>query len=111
MRSLPEAVGDLLEVVDALDVGARGRPELAPPGRVGDERPEGLAQRLGAGGDDRDARAEGLLRAADRLLVQEGDDGFAERHRLDREEAVPARVQLVDDDVGGSVALERLVVA
>ena len=42
--------------------------------------------------------------------MEEGDDRFAERHRLDREEAVPAGVQLVDDDVGGAVALERLVV-
>ena len=42
--------------------------------------------------------------------MQEGDDRLSERHRLDREEPVPARVQLVDDDVGGAVALERLVV-
>ncbi len=42
--------------------------------------------------------------------MEKGDDRFAERHRLDREEAVPAGVQLVDDDVGGAVALERLVV-
>ena len=28
--------------------------------------------------------------------------GFPERHRLDREEPVPARVQLVDDDVGSA---------
>ena len=51
-----------------------------------------------------------LLAARDRLLVQEGDDRLAERHALDREEAVPAGVQLVDDDVGLAVALERLVV-
>ena len=42
--------------------------------------------------------------------MQERDDGLPERHRLDREEPVPARVQLVDHDVGGAVALERLVV-
>ena len=42
--------------------------------------------------------------------MQERDDGLAERHALDREEAVPAGIQLVDDDVGVAVALERLVV-
>ena len=33
------------------------------------------------------------------LLVQERDDRLAERHRLDREQPVPARVELIDDDV------------
>ena len=42
--------------------------------------------------------------------MQERDDRLPERHALDREEAVPARIQLVDDDVGIAVALERLVV-
>ena len=38
------------------------------------------------------------------------DDRLAERHRLEREDAVPAGVQLVDDDVGPGVALARLLV-
>src|SRR4029078_9653042 len=40
--------------------------------------------------------------------VEEGDDGLAQRHALDREEAVPAGVQLVDDDVRVALPLERL---
>ena len=43
--------------------------------------------------------------------VEMGDDRLAERHRLEREDAVPAGVELVDDDVGPRVALARLVVA
>ena len=54
--------------------------------------------------------AERLLGPADGVVVQEGDDRLAERHALDREQAVPARVELVDDDVGVAVALECLVV-
>ncbi len=50
----------------------------------------------------------GLLGAAHRLVVEERDDRLAERHALDREEAVPAGVELVDDDVRVAVALERL---
>ena len=42
--------------------------------------------------------------------MQERDDGLAEREALDREDAVPAGVQLVDDDVGLAVELEGLVV-
>ena len=42
--------------------------------------------------------------------MQERDDGLAEREALDREYAVPAGVQLVDDDVGLAVELEGLVV-
>ena len=61
-------------------------------------------------GDDRDGRSERLLRAPDGLLVEERDDRLAERHALDREQAVPARVELVDDDVGVPEALERLLV-
>ena len=94
----------------ALDVRARGDAELTPAGGVGHERPQRLSQSLRRGGDDRDARPEGFLGAAYRLVVQEGDDRLPERHRFDREQPVPARVQLVDDDVRGAVALERLVV-
>ncbi len=107
------AVGDAVEVVDALDVRARGA----------------LRSRRGAAGPSRRARASRsrsvslvaltigtgdavrLLRASHGLVVQECDDGLAERHALDREQAVPAGVQLVDDDVGVAVAGERLVVA
>ena len=60
--------------------------------------------------DERHVDAERLLCATDRLVVQEGDDGLPERHRLDREDPVPAGVQLVDHDVGGAVPLEGLVV-
>ena len=42
--------------------------------------------------------------------MEERDDRLAERHRLDREDAVPAGVQLVDDHVRVPVALERLAV-
>ena len=42
--------------------------------------------------------------------MEERDDGLPERHALDREQPVPAGVQLVDDDVGVAVALERLFV-
>jgi hypothetical protein len=42
--------------------------------------------------------------------VEERDYGLAERHRLDREDAVPARVQLIHDHVGAPVALERRAV-
>ena len=42
--------------------------------------------------------------------MEEGHDGLPQRHALDREEAVPAGVELVDDDVGLAVALECLVV-
>jgi len=43
------------------------------------------------------ADAERLLGAAHGLLVQERDDRLAERHRFDREDAVPAGIELVDD--------------
>ena len=69
-----------------------------------------LAQRLLRGRDERHLDAERLLGARDGLVVEERDDGLAERHRLDREDPVPAGVQLVDHDVGRAVALERLVV-
>ena len=91
----------------ARDVGA----DPAALGGVGDERLEAAragcpSSRCTIGTCD----AERLLGPRDRLVVQEGDDGLAERHALDREQPVPARVELVDDDVGLAVALERLVV-
>lgn len=43
-----------------------------------------------------------------RLLVKERHDRLAECHALDREESVPAGVQLIDDEVCGAVALKRL---
>ena len=54
--------------------------------------------------------AELPLRPLDGLVVQERHDRLPERHALDREQPVPAGVQLVDDDVGLAIALERLVV-
>ena len=62
------------------------------------------------GVDERHLDAVGLLGAADGLVVQERQHRLAERHALDREEAVPAGVELVDDDVGVAVQRERLVV-
>ena len=54
----------------------------APPlGRVLDQRAQPVGERLGGRGDDRHLRAERLLGARDRLVVEEGDDGLAERHR------------------------------
>ena len=85
-------------------------PTLRRSSGVGDERAQPLAQRLLRRRDERHLDAEGLLGAAHGLVVQERDDRLAERHRLDREDPVPAGVQLVDDDVGRAVALERLVV-
>ena len=79
-------------------------------GGVLDERAEPVGERLGCGVHDRHLRVERELRALDRLVVEEGDDRLAERHALDREQAVPAGVQLVDDDVGVLVEPPRLVV-
>ena len=76
-----------------------------------DEGAEALDERVGGRVHDRDSGPEGRLGAGDRLVVEEGDDRLPERHALDREDAVPACVQLVDDDVRVAVALERLVVA
>ena len=58
-----QAVGDPLEVVDLLGVGAALGADPAPlGGRLG-ERAKRLDQVLPVGADDRDARAEGLLGA------------------------------------------------
>src|SRR5581483_1005707 len=96
--------------VDALDVRpARGADPTAL-GRRLDERTENVGERLLRRLDDRDVDSERLPRALDRLVVEERDDGLAERHRLDGEEPVPAGVQLVDDDVRALVALASLVV-
>ena len=75
-----------------------------------DELLEPLAQRVGRRVDDGHRDLVRLLGAPDRLLVEERHDGLAERHALDREQAVPAGVQLVDDDVGVAVQRERLLV-
>ena len=96
--------------MDALDVRARGGTDASALGGVGDERAQPLAEALGRRGDDRHLDAECLLGASDGLVVEEGDDGLAKRHALDREQPVPAGVQLVDDDVGVAEELERLVV-
>ena len=108
---LDQAVGDALEVVDALDVGARRPADLGPlrgshRDELGEPLVEGVVRRV----DDRHRHAVRLLRAADGLVVQERQHRLAERHALDREEPVPPGVQLVDDDVGVAVERERLVV-
>ena len=92
-------------------VRARGGADRAAlAGGERDEAAELVHERLLRGGDDRHLHAEGLLGAALRLVVEEGDDRLPHRHRLDREDAVPAGVQLVDDDVGlGEAALRLLV--
>jgi hypothetical protein len=97
--------------VDALDVCPRGRSDLRAAGwpRI-DQLGETLVQRLRRRVHDRDIDAVRLLGASDGLVVQKGDDRLAERHALDREEAVPAGVELVDDDVRVAVARKRLVV-
>src|SRR6188472_1302216 len=105
-----EAVGDALEVVYLLDVRSRLGADPLALGRRGDERLECRAERLLRRSHDGNARVELPLRTRDGLVVQERHDRLAERHALDREQPVPARVQLVDDDVGLAVALERLVV-
>ena len=105
-----QAGGDGVGVVDPLDVGAARRADAAALLRRLDERAQRVRERLLRRADDRHLDAERLLGARDRLVVEERDHRLAERHRLDREDAVPAGVQLVDDDVGVAVALERLAV-
>src|SRR5262245_27201746 len=105
-----EAVGDALEVVDLLDVGPRLGADSPPLSRRRDEGLEGRTQRVLRRTDDRNTCVELALGPFDGLVVQERHDGLAERHALDREEPVPAGIQLVDDDVRFAVALERLVV-
>ncbi len=100
----------MLEVVHALGVGARLGADALPLGGRRDERLEAGAQCLLRRAHDRHARAELALGALDGLVVEERDDRLSERHALDREEPVPPRVQLIDDDVRLAVALERLVV-
>ncbi len=84
------------------------RPTRSPLlGRL-DERPQRVGERLLRRADDRDLDAERLLGLPHRLVVQERDDRLAERHRLDREDAVPAGVQLVDDHVGAAGSARTL---
>ena len=94
-----------------LDVGARRPPDLlAPLGAERDELVEALAQRVRRRVHDRHADVVRLLGAPDGLVVEERDHGLAQGHALDREEPVPPGVQLIDDDVGVAVVLERLPV-
>ena len=78
-----------------------GRRQLSDP----------IAERLFRDRDDRDLDAERALGLLDRLGPQVAQDRLAERHRLEREDPVPAGVQLVDHDVGALVPAARLVVA
>ena len=91
-----------------LDVGAARGAELTAEGRVLDERAQRVDERLLRRGHDRDADAVALGARLDDVRLEVRDDRLAERHRLEREDAVPAGVQLVDDDVGARVALARL---
>ena len=104
-------VGHLLCVVNALDVGAGGGADLAPA--LGPDREQLLepgAQRLLRGVEQRHVDPVRLARPRHGFVVQEGDHRLAERHRLDREQPVPAGVELVDDDVDVVVERERLLV-
>src|SRR6188472_2010838 len=105
-----EAVGDALEVVDLLDVRSRLGADSLPLCRRRDEGLERRAQCLLRRTDDGNARVELVLGPRDGLVVQERHDRLSECHALDREEPIPAGIQLVDDDVRFAVALERLVV-
>jgi hypothetical protein len=97
--------------VHLLDVGATRRAEpLALLERL-DERAQLLHEVVLRRADDRHPDAEGLLGSAHGVLVQRRHDRLAQRHPLDREDAVPVPQKLVDDDVGLLVALERLLVA
>ena len=106
-----QAVGDAFEVVYLLDVRAGCLADPAALRCVRDEWLEPRAEVVLRRAHDRDGSPERLLASLDGLVVQERHHGLSERHALDREEPVPAGVQLVDDDVGLAVALERLVVA
>ena len=75
-----------------------------------DERAQRFDERFLRRGHDRHTDAEAGRAPVDDLGLQVGEHGLAERHRLEREDAVPARVQLVDDDVGPRVAGARLLV-
>ena len=96
--------------MNLLDVGAGLSSDPATLGEVRHEWLEARAEVVLGGSHDRNTYSQLLLRAAHGLVVEERDDRLAERHALDREEAVPARVQLVDDDVRLAVALEGVVV-
>ena len=76
-----------------------------------DERAESLLQRLHSDADERHLGSVGLLRSRAGLVVEECEDGLAEREAFDREDPVPPGVELVDHDVGLAVQRERLVVA
>ncbi len=107
---LEQPLGDDVDVVHLLDVVAALRSDLAAQRGLLDERAQRLGERLLGGRDDRQPDAEGLSAALHGLRVEVADDRLCERHRLEREDAVPARVELVDDDVGAGVPLARLVV-
>src|SRR5262245_32172608 len=105
-----EAVGDALEVVDLLDVRSRLGADPLPLCRRPYEGLERRSQRLLRRADDGNVRAELVFGPGDGLVVQERHDRLAERHALDREQPIPAGIQLVDDGVRFAVALERQVV-
>ena len=107
-----QAVGDALDVVHAARrrrgaaaPSRRRSPASATSGRSRSRSVSFVADTIGTSTPN----ASSARRT--RLVVEERDDRLAERHRLDREDPVPAGVQLVDDDVSAAVALARLVVA
>src|SRR5581483_9305856 len=88
-----QAIGDPVDVMHALDVRPARRADLSPERRLLDQRAQRGGERLPGRGHDRDADAVALGAALDHVLLQVGDDRLAERHRLEREHAVPARVE------------------
>src|SRR5918995_5197932 len=108
---LDEPVGALVGVMHPLDVapgsGADPAPLLGGRGELGDA----IAERLLRDRDDRHAGAECALGLLDGLGPEVAQDGLAERHRLQREDPVPAGIELVDHDVGAPEPAPRLVMA
>src|SRR6266536_1752634 len=107
---LDEPVGDLVEVVDALDVGAALPAEAFAQLERLDQRSQLLHEVVLRRAYDRHLHAEGLLGLCDGVRIEVRHDLLPVGHRLDREDAVPEVVHLVDDDVGALEPLDRLVV-
>src|SRR5829696_5727143 len=108
---LDEPVGALVGVVYPLDVapgsGADPAPLLGRRGELRDSFAEGLLRDQ----DDRHVGAECALGLLDGLGPEVAQNRLAESHRLDREDPVPAGIELVDDEVGAPVPAACLVVA
>ena len=96
--------------MNLLDVGAARGADLAAQRRLFDERAQGVDERLLRRGTIGMRMPQPCCAALDHVRLEVRDDRLAERHRLEREDTVPAGVQLVDDDVARRVAVARLVV-